>query len=119
LDGFLRETDLEAKAKKMVTAVLGEVNEKPGTSIHIQPQSNLAIEGASLGRRVRKTTNPQNVNSLTLRGLAEFVLQFPILARWRPMYTPMRHYDSTLLGALSTDRDCAISGTQVMSRDLR
>ena len=81
MDGFLRETDLaiEAKAKKMVTAVLGEVNEKPGTSIHIQRQSNLAIETeASLDRRVRKTTNPENVNSLTLRGLVEFVLQFPI-----------------------------------------
>jgi len=38
LDGFIRETDLaiEAQAKKIVAAVLGEVNEKPGTSIHIQ-----------------------------------------------------------------------------------
>jgi hypothetical protein len=47
LDGFIRETDLaiEAKAKKIVAAVSGEVNEKPGTSIHIQPRTNLlAIE---------------------------------------------------------------------------
>jgi hypothetical protein len=46
LDGLIRETDLaiEAKAKKIVTAVVGEVNEKPGTSIHIHPRNNHAIK---------------------------------------------------------------------------
>jgi hypothetical protein len=35
-----------------------------------------ALIRARLDRKVRRTTNPPNVNLLTLAGLAEFVLQF-------------------------------------------
>jgi len=55
LDGFIRETDLaiEAKAKKIVTAVSRDVNEKPGTSIHIHPRNNYVIKGG--GKKIDRS----------------------------------------------------------------